>query len=65
MDVTLVTEDNPSKLQNKMSQCQETPKDPGEMDEDKAKNKMSSENQQKMNEDPRSKLIDKNGIMVL
>ena len=40
MDVTLVTEDDPSKLQNKMSQSQETPKDPGEMDEDKAKQKM-------------------------
>ena len=39
MDVTLVTEDDPSKLQNKMSQCQETPKDPGEMDKGKAKKK--------------------------
>ena len=39
MDVTLVTEDDPSKLQNKMSQSQETPKDPGEMDKGKAKKK--------------------------
>ena len=37
MDVTLVTEDDPSKLQNKMSRCQETPNDPGEMDKGKAK----------------------------
>ena len=39
MDVTLVTEDDPSKLQNKMSQSQETPKDPGEIDKAKAKKK--------------------------
>ena len=39
MDVTLVTEDDPSKFQNKMSQSQETPKYPGEMDKGKAKKK--------------------------
>ena len=40
MDVTLVTEDNPIKLQKKMSQSHETPKVPGKMDEGKAKKKM-------------------------
>ena len=39
IDVTLVTEDNPSQSQNNMSQSQETPKHPGEMDKGKAKKK--------------------------
>ena len=40
MYVTLVTEDNPNKLQNKMSQSQKMPKDPCAMDKGNAKNKM-------------------------
>ena len=40
MYVTLVTEDDPKMLQNKMSQSQEIPRDPCVMGKGKAKNKM-------------------------
>ena len=39
MDVTLVVEDNPNKLLNKIPQSQEMQKDPCAADKGKAKNK--------------------------
>ena len=67
MYVTLVTEDDPSKLQSKMSQSQDLPKDLSEMDKGKAKNKTANVKtipaKKKMG-DPRIKVTDKDGIKV-
>ena len=51
MDVTLVPEDNSSKLKNKMSQSQETPEDPVAMDKAKAKKKTSDVNSKPAEDD--------------